>query len=331
MSDEELILKSDQEVDQIATGVPVSAENEGDANTDLVRLLVGGIFEGGSVFLNWLDADRGRRHDASISDLGDGELRSRRRAEHAAVGFMFRSAETARKNLKTAVYVSEAMGDIFLRPARRILRSRPFRPLRNQFETLVARGEAEVEDWVQVGTSEEERSRQLARDTASTAVNDVIQYLSQSPALEALIKSQIDQMAIDLPQTTQIDVLVRVLANNYITYLNDNPEEVQNLIRSQGDTYLDHLSDNPEQVQTLIQGQSQGLIEEIRDEVRERMVTGDSVLELLARSLFRRRPRSELPEPAPEVQARAANARQEGDFPRLTGGDHGRSDPAGTV
>ncbi len=331
MTDDELILNPDEELVQIETGESDSAEIEGDAYIDLFRLLVGGIFEGGNVFQNWLDADRRRRPPSSTSDQGSDEFRLSRRAEHAAVGFMFRSAETARKNIKTAVYVSEAMGGIFLKPARGILKSRPFRPLRNQFETLVARGEAEVEDWIKVGASEERRGRHLARDTASIAVNDVIQYLSQSPALEALIKSQIDQMAIDLPQTTQIDVLVRVLANNYITYLNDNPEQVQNLIRSQGDTYLDHLSDNPEQVQTLIQGQSQGLIEEIRDEVRKRMVTGDSVLELLARSLFRRRPRSELPEPLPEVQARAASARLEGDFPRLTGGDHGSSNPAGTV
>jgi hypothetical protein len=323
MSDDELIQSEISEQD--------SAEIEGDAYIDLFRLLVGGIFEGGNVFLNWLDADRKRRPPSSTSDQGSDEFRPNRRAEHAAVGFMFRSAEAARTNIKMALYISETMSGFFLRPASRILKARPFHPLRNQFETLVARGEAEVEDWVQVGASEERRSRLLARDTTSTAVNDVIQYLSQSPALETLIKSQIDQMAIDLPQTTQIDVLVRVLANNYITYLNDNPDQVQNLIRSQGDTYLDHLSDNPEQVQTLIQGQSKGLIEEVRDEVRQRMVTSDSALELLARSLFRRRPRAELPEPAPEVQARAANPRLEGDFPKLTGGDHGGSNPAGTV
>ena len=331
MSGDELNLKQDEEIIQHETGKQDPGEIQRDPYTDLVRLLVGGVFESGSVFLNWLDAERGHRRLGSTSDQGDGKPTSRRRAEHAVAGFMFHSAETARDNLRIALRVSEEMGGIFLAPARRIFKSAPLRPLRNQFEMLVARGEAEVDDWIQTGASEENRSRQLARDTASAAVDDVIEYLSNSPALEALIKSQIDQMAIDLPQTTQIDVLVRVLADNYITYLNDNPRQVQNLIRSQGDTYLDHLSDNPEQVQTLIQGQSQGLVEDIRDEVRERMVTGDSALELLARSLFRRRPRSELPEPSPEVQARAAHPRLKGDFPKLTGGGHEGSDPARAV
>jgi hypothetical protein len=330
MSDNKSILKADEETQN--ENVEASpGEIERDPYTDLVRLLVGGIFEGGSVFLNWLDANRDRQRAAPTSDQVNEELTPGRQAGYAAMGFILRSAEAARINLNNALYVSEAMSGIFLRPARRIFKSPPFRPLRNQFERLVARGEAEVEDWIQVGASEQDRSRQLARDTASTTVNDVIQYLSTSPALEALIKAQIDQMAMDLPQTTQIDVLVRVLANNYITYLNDNPEQVQSLIRSQGDNYLDHLSERPEQVKTLIQGQSRSLIEEVRDEVRERMVTSDSALELLARSLFRRRPRSELPGPSPEVRVRATTPRLEGDFPRITGDNHGQADSAGPV
>ena len=258
-------------------------------------------------------------------------MTSSQQAGYAAVGFTFRLTEATRNNLKMALNVSEALSGFFFKPAAKNLKNPTFTPLRNQLGRLVSKGEAEVEDWIQVGLSEQERSRQLVQDTTSSAVNDVIQYLSTSPALEALIKSQIDQITVDLPQTTQIDVLVRVLANNYITYLNDNPEHVQSLIRSQGDTYLDHLSEKPEQVQALIQGQSQGLVEEIRDEIRERMVTGDSVLELLARSLFRRRPRSELPEPSSDVQARAMDPRLEGDFPRLEGGDHDRADHAGTI
>ena len=331
MSENELALLPDEEETQNETGESVSGEIERDPYIGLVRLLVGGILEGGSAFLNWLDVDSDRRRDGSTIHQEDEELTPSDIAEYAAVGFMLRSAEAVINNIKMALYVSEAMGNIFFRPARRVFKSPPFRPLRNQFERLVARGEAEVEDWIRIGTSEQDRNRQLARDTAATAVNDVIQYISTSPALEALIKAQIDQMALDLPQTTQIDVLVRVLANNYITYLNDNPEQMQGLIRAQADTYLGHLSEQPEQVQTLIQRQSQSLIREVRDEVRERMVTGDSVLELFVRSLFRRRPRAELPGPSPEVQARAINPRLEGDFPRLEGGDHGRADPAGTV
>jgi hypothetical protein len=89
------------------------------------------------------------------------------------------------------------------------------------------------------------------------------------------------------------------------------------LIKNQADVYIDYLSENPEQVQELVQGQTTSMIGEIADEARERMVTADSALESVARALFRRQPRARLPEPPPEVQARALQARLPQDFPRL--------------
>ena len=61
------------------------------------------------------------------------------------------------------------------------------------------------------------------------------------------------------------------------------------------------------------------MIGEITDEVRERVVTADSALEALARRLFRRPPRAELPEPPPEVQARALAGTLAGRFSKTRG------------
>lgn len=67
------------------------------------------------------------------------------------------------------------------------------------------------------------------------------------------------------------------------------------------DEFIDRLAENPE-LQDLITQQSIGVASEVRDEVRERTVTGDSLVEGLVRRILRRSPRKELPGPPPQVQ-----------------------------
>jgi len=55
----------------------------------------------------------------------------------------------------------------------------------------------------------------------------------------------------------------------------------------------------------LIAGQTLGLTSEIADEVRERTVTADSVVEMFVRSLLRRPPRQDLPDPPSGVKQQA--------------------------
>lgn len=66
------------------------------------------------------------------------------------------------------------------------------------------------------------------------------------------------------------------------------------------DTVVDYLASD-EKVQELIQSQSVGLIDEILEETRERAVSLDNLLEMLARNMLRKTPRSELPGPPPVV------------------------------
>lgn len=220
----------------------------------------------------------------------------------------------------TAVRLTSRLGGFIFSPVKRVYRSASLEPMRSHFDRLIERGETEVDEWIQTGLSKEPGARQAVKNVADPLVEVVVGYLSTHPAIEKLIKEQIEQLAKQSPELPQINILVRVLADNYINYLNENPELVKQLVRDQGEIFIDHLEENPKQVQELVQGQSVGMISEITDEVRERMVTGDSALEALARRLFRRRPRSELPEPPTEVQARALQARLPGDFPRLEGG-----------
>jgi hypothetical protein len=62
------------------------------------------------------------------------------------------------------------------------------------------------------------------------------------------------------------------------------------------DAFMEYMATNPE-LQELVQAQSSGLANEVVEEVRERTVSADAFLEGLARSILRRAPRSEMPEP----------------------------------
>lgn len=221
-------------------------------------------------------------------------------------------------------------------------------PLRRPLDTLgitdLARKQTDVakerlvpalDQMEKLGRTEVERSQEAALRTVIGVIDLVLAYLAQAPAVEALIRDQVDkllpgladdpaianlvqvQVAKILPQLADdlaIQELVRVQAGQYLDYLAAHPEQVQKLIRQEGDNYIDYLNDQPEAVQTLIQGQSLGLAGQVMDEVRERTVTADSIAEMIARGLLRKRPRSELPAPPNAVQNRAEAARVPSDY-----------------
>jgi hypothetical protein len=67
------------------------------------------------------------------------------------------------------------------------------------------------------------------------------------------------------------------------------------------DEFINMLAEN-EEIKQLVATQGISLVEEVRDNVRGRTVTGDSVVEEVVRRILRRPPREDLPEPPPEVQ-----------------------------
>ncbi len=78
----------------------------------------------------------------------------------------------------------------------------------------------------------------------------------------------------------------------------------QEVIQMTVDEWIDSLTHNPE-IRELVEAQGTSLATEVVEEVRERTVSADTFLEGLARSILRRPPRYQLPEPPPEVKQRA--------------------------
>jgi hypothetical protein len=87
-------------------------------------------------------------------------------------------------------------------------------------------------------------------------------------------------------------------------------ELIKAALEEQIDSTIDHLTSN-EKVQELVQSQSAGLVDELIEETRERTVSADDFLEAIVRSLFRRPPRWELPEPPHEIIAQAELQRRQ--------------------
>ena len=77
------------------------------------------------------------------------------------------------------------------------------------------------------------------------------------------------------------------------------------------DWVMDYIAQNPE-IRDLVEQQTVGFADEVTVGARERMITGDSILEGVFRRLFGRKPRAELPGPPAVVQQQAEALAQEG-------------------
>lgn len=273
---------------------------------------------------NLLPASAGHPPDTSdeSQSYDNGDLSVGSLLRYTAFGLLYRSAIRARRRVASVSGGIDRLSRLAVAPFRPLAESSMLQPLREQVDSLAARGQQELDRMIQDGQLGEQRSRQISEQVLNTVIGEVIGEISSNPQIQVLIQSQVELLAKESPSNPQLDVLVRKLAENYINYLNEHPEQVQSLIRNQGDVYINYLNANPESVQTLIAGQSLTLTAQIREEVNERMVTGDSLLEILARRLFRRQPREELPGPPPDVKARALQAFMESDLPRLQTGQN---------
>lgn len=263
-------------------------ENQSPLPASLGRLIAGLALESGFQLQDQLkkwEADHpanaiiDQAPEVDSTSAADGE-----QLVYAAYGLASNLAGSA---MRMAQLAGNAAGK-GLTPVRRLFGARAFSPLQSRFDSLVRRGEETVETLAGAGRTEATRSRQMARDLTKDLVATTATGFADNPGINQVIQGQIELLLQDLPAQARVDALVQALVANYMLYLQEHPEQVEGLVRSQADIYIDHLSENPEQVQILVQGQSVGLVEEVGDEVRERLVTADSLAEMLLRRILRR-------------------------------------------
>ncbi len=255
------------------------------AYQSLARLLVGATILGGDELLKRVRAweEQHSQDDAKTPSPEDETATDRLR--YAMVGLLFEAPETAARGVIRTAEMAESVTQSGERVFGPVLRSRLFGPVRRRGQKLQERVKTSVDRWVEVGRAEEVVGQDMAQDLTPQLIDDVVAVFANNEAIQNLI---------------------RVQAGEYLTYLDEEPKDLDPLVQKVGDQYIKYLRvDNPDDVQALIAGQTIGLTSEIADEVRERTVTADSVVEMFVRSLLRRAPRQDLPEPTPEVKQRA--------------------------
>lgn len=268
------------------------------------------------------------------------------RAAHLAIGSALTAGDLLEEGVSTALAVNRRVLDTVERVAEPLMAPLDAigvtKAVRQQVETVTSTVNSVVG-----GLEDKGRAGLLAGDGAAPnvlggVIDNVLAFLRQSPEVNQLIDVQLDrilpalgahpavqqlvraQIVAILPELMHdpaVQALIRAQAGEYLAYLQTNPDQVQPLIRQQGDIYIDYLNDHPAPVQTLVQGQSLSLAGQLRDEVRERTVTGDSLVDSIVRSLLRLKPREELPPPPELVQRRAESGRLTSDF--VKGRDNG--------
>jgi len=251
---------------------------------DIARLIVGGALLGGSILLDWLHRGSSR---PQLSETAQYQSNSEREVEdedtirlrHAVLGLTFRTVEVARRGTSAVL----GAAGLALKPVKAVMISPASTFAAGPFDRLVEKGRAELEGLIQYGAEEEQRSKEVTEKTFNQAVAGVTDYLGDNPQIQGLIRAQVDLLSKQIDQVPQMDVLVQVLVNNYIEYLNEHPEKVEDLLTKQ----------------------SLSLAGEITEAARLIAVTLDSFSEMIIRRILHRADRSELPEPPPQVMALA--------------------------
>ncbi len=302
-----------------STSQPSQPAPEGfDAYRSVVRLLIGLALIGSDGLIRRLrewEAD----HPAQFSEQQEAE-NGGEPARRALVGMAFETAEMARQVVWGAAGLSVSVAGAMWSAFRPITNSFLFRPLWIPVRSVVMRGEARRERYVQVGRSEEQRSRKLAGEVTGLLIEDIVGYVGDNPGVKALIDAQVERLLPELVDDATIQALLVEQLGTWIAGLTTRADTLDPLVRELGDRYIAYLNEHPEDVQNLVQGQAVGMATEVRDDVRTLTVTGDTFLETLARALLRRPPREDLPPPPPEVQRQAMPGRLLVDTRRLKEG-----------
>jgi hypothetical protein len=279
---------------------PTADNGTFDAYRSLVRLLVGGTLELSRALFEQLKTWETAHPDQPGQAISPSSETIGEQARFALIGLLFSSAESARRGAQRIGQTSVRIGGAWLGL---------MPPLRWGLQRWVTNHEADLERWISIGRSESNRSRSLARGLLGGTIDQVVSYLGGSNQVDSLVQTLAgDYLQYLQAHPEEAEGLVQALAGSYLTHLEQHPEVVAPLINSQADDYIDRLQENPEKVQTLIQGQSTGLAAELLEEVRERTVSADNVIEMLVRSILKRSARQELPEPPYQVQQRAERA-----------------------
>jgi hypothetical protein len=161
-----------------------------------LRLLIGSALIGGEALSARLRAWEQQVRFEGKAPSSPPALSEAERVRYALIGFLFLTRQTASRELNDLVNQVQRRN-----PGRELIRTldrltdnpllRPvFKPVRSQLDALARRWADDVEHWVRIGRLEEANSRALADKGTGQLIDEVIDYLSSSPAVTDLVQQQ---------------------------------------------------------------------------------------------------------------------------------------------
>jgi predicted transcriptional regulator len=109
---------------------------------------------------------------------------------YALIGMMFEAQNQVRYGMKEVEQSSRKLEELLAPVLELAEQSEMLEPVRQEFDRLVARGEAEVSRMVEMGRAEEEHSRSLLNNAMTISADTTISQVVENPRVEELVHKQ---------------------------------------------------------------------------------------------------------------------------------------------
>lgn len=170
------------------------ADPEFDAYLTVIKLLIGGTIEGAAELTKrlerWeaeLNAADGAAEAGQIRSDGDA-------ARYLLAGMVFSAGDGARRQVIRLAQASDQLFRITGNVAQPFVKNRltgiVTRPFDRAFNRLVNRGQQRINDWIELGRTQEPGARRIARKTYEELVDEFIGNLAENRELADLVQKK---------------------------------------------------------------------------------------------------------------------------------------------
>jgi hypothetical protein len=158
----------------------------------ILQLAVGGVMEGADELARRLQE---RQHELNQNRAGKitvfaGDESDAERLRYALLGILFETPGVVARQLSAARQNTQRVAGMVAKVTRPLTNSWLARPARRRYQNLVARRNALIDRLIEVGRTEEQSGRLLARDVTVETLDELLTYLAQKPEIRQIVQEQ---------------------------------------------------------------------------------------------------------------------------------------------
>lgn len=211
---------------------PAPADSEFDAYMAVIRLLIGGTIEGATELTKRLERWEAELN-ATDGTLEAGQIRSDGdAARYLLAGMLLSAGDGARRQVVRLAQASDQLFRITASAAQPFVDNRltgiVARPLDRAFNRLVASGQQRVNNWIELGRTQEPGARRVARKTYEQLVDDLISNLAENRELADLVQKKSVGLATEaVDEFRSRTVSADVMAENIVRRILRRPPRTE--------------------------------------------------------------------------------------------------------